>query len=54
MKFWKFCNPEAQRLLSDEIFELMFPGVREAYEKAKKEESGASESPNAQTETTSS
>ena len=26
-------NPECQRLLSDAIFELMFPGVREAYQK---------------------
>src|ERR1700740_2553289 len=26
-------NPQAQRLLSDEIFNLMFPGVKEAYEK---------------------
>jgi hypothetical protein len=26
-------NPEAQRLLSDAIFELMFPGVKEAYQK---------------------
>lgn len=30
-------NPEAQRLLSDEIFNLMFPGVKEAYEKQLKE-----------------
>jgi hypothetical protein len=30
-------NPEAQRLLGDEIFNLMFPGAKEAYEKALKE-----------------
>ena len=30
-------NPESQRLLSDEIFNLMFPGIKEAYEKALKE-----------------
>ena len=30
-------NPEAQRLLSDAIFDLMFPGVKEAYEKTLKE-----------------
>jgi hypothetical protein len=35
-------NPEAQRLLSDAVFELMFPGVRELYEKNLK-----SPSPNA-------
>jgi len=41
-------NPEAQRLLSDEIFNLMFPGVKEAYEK-----SLANPSPNAQAGTQS-
>ena len=40
-------NPEAQRLLSDEIFVLMFPGFREALEKPKA--TGATDSPNAQT-----
>src|SRR5258708_2249389 len=39
-------NPEAQRLLSDEIFFLMFPGVKEAIEKSK--ETGATASPNVQ------
>ncbi len=38
-------NPEAQRLLSDEIFNLMFPGVKEAYEKSLQENT----SPNDQT-----
>ena len=47
-------NPEAQRLLSDKIFELMFPGAREAYEKVLKEkESGATADPNVETGTTS-
>lgn len=40
-------NPEAQRLLSDEIFNLMFPGVKEAYEKQLQEGT----SPNVQTGT---
>lgn len=46
-------NPECQRLLSDAIFELMFPGVREAYEKqlaeieAKAKGAGATADPNA-------
>ena len=40
-------NPEAQRLLSDAIFELMFPGVRELYEKQIK-----GELPNVPAETT--
>jgi hypothetical protein len=44
-------NPEAQRLLSDAIFELCFPGIKEAYEKAAKE-SGATANPNPQTGTT--
>ena len=40
-------NPEAQRLLSDEIFNLMFPGVKEAWEKQQKTlASGESELPN--------
>lgn len=41
-------NPEAQRLLSDAIFELMFPGAREAFEKALKEKNT---SPNVETVT---
>jgi hypothetical protein len=49
-------NPEAQRLLSDAIFELCFPGVVEAYNKAIKEQeaTGATADPNAQTGTTTS
>jgi hypothetical protein len=44
-------NPECQRILSDAIFELCFPGVKEAYEKAlaeqaEQKETGASASPN--------
>jgi hypothetical protein len=39
-------NPEAQRLLSDEIFDLMFPGARQAYEKTL--DTGATASPNPQ------
>jgi hypothetical protein len=47
-------NPEAQRLLSDQIFDLMFPQVKEAVEKLQKEkESGATASPNGQAGTTS-
>jgi hypothetical protein len=47
-------NPEAQRLLSDAIFELMFPGVLDAINTAlKDEETGATASPNGQTGTTS-
>jgi hypothetical protein len=43
-------NPEAQRILKDEVFALMFPGAREAYEKSlKAQESGASQAPNVQT-----
>jgi hypothetical protein len=46
-------NPEAQRLLSDAIFDLMFPTVREALEKFQKEkDTGASASPNVPTATT--
>jgi len=45
-------NPEAQRLLSDEIFELMFPGAKEAFLKAQAEKAtGATASPNVETET---
>jgi hypothetical protein len=45
-------NPEAQRLLSDAIFELMFPGVREAVLKQMEaERTGATASPNVPTET---
>lgn len=42
-------NPECQRILSDAIFELCFPGVREAYEKALADakDAGATASPNA-------
>jgi hypothetical protein len=48
-------NPEAQRLLSDEIFDLLFPGVKEAWEKFEKEKvTGATADPNVQTATTSS
>ena len=43
-------NPDAQRLLSDAIFNLMFPGVVEAYEKLTKEK-GDPNSPNAVTAT---
>lgn len=43
-------NPEAQELLSNEIFKLMFPGVAEALEKLAKAD-GATASPNAQTAT---
>jgi hypothetical protein len=45
-------NPQAQRLLSDEIFNLMFPGVVEAYRKAQEEETGATASPNVETPAT--
>lgn len=48
-------NPEAQKLLSDEIFNLMFPGAREAFEKEldKLKDTGATASPNAETAATS-
>lgn len=47
-------NPEAQRLLSDQIFDMMFPQVREALEKLEKEKaSGATADPNGQAGTTS-
>jgi hypothetical protein len=41
-------NPQAQRLLSDALFELTFPGVMEAYAKQQEEEkaTGATASPN--------
>ena len=42
-------NPEAQRALSDAIFELMFPGVREAFAKLK--DTGATADPNVETGT---
>jgi hypothetical protein len=42
-------NPEAQRLLSDEIFELMFPGIVEALKKH--QATGATADPNLQTAT---
>jgi hypothetical protein len=38
-------NPQAQRLLSDAIFDMLFPGVKEAWEA--KQAAGESESPNA-------
>jgi hypothetical protein len=44
-------NPEAQRLLSDALFELTFPGVREAWEA--REKTGATANPNQVTETQS-
>ena len=45
-------NPEAQRILSDKLFELCFPGVQEAYEKTLKErETGVTASPNVPVET---
>jgi len=41
-------NPQAQRLLSDEIFTLMFPGVVEAFKKQQEAEAaGETASPNA-------
>jgi hypothetical protein len=41
-------NPEAQRALSDVIFELMFPGVKEAYQKLllEQKDTGATADPN--------
>lgn len=44
-------NPEAQRLLSDRIFDLMFPGVIAAYKRSL-EDTGATANPNALTGTT--
>lgn len=45
-----FLNPAAQRLLSDEIFFLMFPGMKEVIEKQKA--TGATADPNQQAGTT--
>jgi hypothetical protein len=46
-------NPEAQRALSDAIFELMFPGVKEAYQKILDDkDTGATADPNAPALTT--
>jgi len=42
-------NPAAQRVLSDEIFYLMFPGMREVIEK--QAETGATALPNPDTQT---
>ena len=41
-------NPEAQRALSDAIFELMFPGVKDAYQKIvdEQKDTGATAAPN--------
>ena len=41
-------NPEAQRILSDKLFELCFPGARQLYEKhlAEQKETGATADPN--------
>ena len=42
-------NPQAQRLLSDKIFDLMFPGAYEAFIKQKElEDTGATADPNPQ------
>ncbi len=43
-------NPQAQRLLSDAIFDMLFPGVKELWEKRQAEETegGATAVPNAQ------
>ena len=45
-------NPEAQRLLSDRIFDLMFPGLVEAYKATLAEGTGATADPNGETGTT--
>jgi hypothetical protein len=49
-------NPEAQRILSDKLFELCFPGVKEAYQKSLDEMSagatGATADPNVTAGTT--
>ncbi|MGA7830675.1 MAG: hypothetical protein WCA21_06935 [Terracidiphilus sp.] len=45
-------NPQAQRLLSDEIFNLMFPGVVEAWNKSQQQGEVPAESPNAETPAT--
>jgi hypothetical protein len=41
-------NPEAQRILSDKLFELCFPGAKEAYQKLLEEQkaTGATADPN--------
>ncbi|MGB8990069.1 MAG: hypothetical protein WCC37_25960 [Candidatus Sulfotelmatobacter sp.] len=45
-------NPEAQKHLSDAIFDLMFPGARDMYAKLMQDkETGATASPNVVTET---
>jgi hypothetical protein len=45
-----FLNPAAQRLLSDEIFNLMFPGVMESWKKLQDEQAtGATADPNVPT-----
>jgi len=41
-----FLNPAAQRVLSDAIFELMFPGVVEAFKKQQADNESAGVSPN--------
>lgn len=47
-------NPEAQRMLSDAIFDLLFPGVVEAWKKAEAAaKTGATADPNVPTETPS-
>ena len=46
-------NPETQRLLTDKIFDLMFPDLRKALEKLEKERAEGKPSPNAEGETTS-
>jgi hypothetical protein len=43
-------NPEAQGAIREVVFDLMFPGLREAYEEKLK---GGTKPPNAQAETTS-
>jgi hypothetical protein len=42
-------NPQAQRQLSDALFDITFPGVVEAWKK--QQEAGATASPNAETAT---
>jgi len=45
-------NPTAQNTLSDLIFDLMFPGVKEAFEKLQRDKgAGATANPNSQTAT---
>jgi hypothetical protein len=41
-------NPQAQRILSDALFELTFPGVTEVWKKQKDDKAGATAIPNAQ------